>query len=87
VFHDPTIGTVRHANVPYVHSVAQQPVNQSASQPIATNVMALYQQPPTLSCLLLGTRRKLLPLLVLLGRPLLLLLLWMLISGTSIAAR
>jgi hypothetical protein len=31
-------------------------------------------------------RRKLLPLLVLLGRPLLLLL-WMLISGTSVAAR
>jgi hypothetical protein len=44
-------------------------------------------KPLTLSCLLLGTRRELLPLLVLLGRPPLLLLLWMLISGTSVAAR
>jgi hypothetical protein len=32
-------------------------------------------------------RRKLLPLLVLLGWPLLLLLLWVLIAGTSVAAR
>jgi hypothetical protein len=39
-----------------------------------------------LSCLLRRTRRKLLPLLVLLGRPLLLLL-RMLISGPSVAAR
>jgi hypothetical protein len=46
VFHDLTVGTVRHANVPYVHSIAQQLVNQSASQPIATNGMVLYQQPP-----------------------------------------
>jgi hypothetical protein len=37
--------------------------------------------------LLLRTRWKLLPLLVLLGRPLLLLLRWMLIAGTSVAAR
>jgi hypothetical protein len=45
-------------------------------------------KPLTLSCLLLRTRRKLLPLLVLLGRPLLLLLLLrILISGTSVAAR
>jgi hypothetical protein len=44
-------------------------------------------KPLTRSCLLLRTRRKLLPLLVLLGRPLLLLLQWMLISGTSVAAR
>jgi hypothetical protein len=43
-------------------------------------------KPLTLSRLLLRTRRKLLPLLVLLGRPLLLLL-WMLIAGTSVAAR
>jgi hypothetical protein len=42
----------------------------------------------TLSCLLLRMRRILLPLLVLLGWPLLLLLLLrMLISGTSVAAR
>jgi hypothetical protein len=44
-------------------------------------------KPLALSRLLLRTRRKLLPLLVLLGRPLLLLLLWMLIAGTSVAAR
>jgi hypothetical protein len=43
-------------------------------------------KPLTLSCLLLRTRRKLLPLLVLLGRPLLLLL-QMLISGMGVAAR
>jgi hypothetical protein len=46
VFHDPTVGTVRHVNVLYVHSIAQMSVNQSASQPIATNGMVLYQQPP-----------------------------------------
>jgi hypothetical protein len=46
-------------------------------------------KPLTLSrlLLLLRTRRVLLPLLVLLGRPLLLLLRWMLISGTSVATR
>jgi hypothetical protein len=43
-------------------------------------------KPLTLSRLLLRTRRELLPLLVLLGRPLLLLL-RMLVSGTSVAAR
>ena len=36
---------VRHVNVPYVHPVAQWSVNQSASQPIATSGMVLYQQP------------------------------------------
>jgi hypothetical protein len=46
VFHDPTVGTVRHVNVPFVHSVTQQSVNQSASQPIAINGMVLHQQPP-----------------------------------------
>jgi len=45
VFHDPMTGGVRHVNVPYVHPVAQQLVNQSASQPIATSGMVLYQQP------------------------------------------
>jgi hypothetical protein len=46
-------------------------------------------KPLTLSrlLLLLRTRRVLLPLLVLLGRPLLLLLRWVLIVGTSVAAR
>jgi hypothetical protein len=45
-------------------------------------------KPLTLSCLLLRTRRIMLPLLVLLGWPLLLLLLLrMLISGMSVAAR
>jgi hypothetical protein len=43
-------------------------------------------KPLTLSCLLLRTGRILLPLLVLLGQPLLLLL-WLLISGMSVAAR
>jgi hypothetical protein len=48
-----------------------------------------HRKPLALSRLLLRlrTRQKLLPLLVLLGRPLLLRLRWMLISGTSVAAR
>jgi hypothetical protein len=44
-------------------------------------------RPLTLPCLLLRPGRILLPLLVLLGQPLLLLLLGMLISGPSVAAR
>ena len=47
VFRDPMTGGVRHVNVPYIHSMAQQSVNPSASQPIATNAMALHQQIPS----------------------------------------
>jgi hypothetical protein len=45
VFHDSVVGTVRHVNVPYAHPLAQQLVNQSASQPITTTGIMLYQQP------------------------------------------
>ena len=46
VFHDPAVGLVWHVNVPHVHPMAQQSVNQSASQPITTSGIVLYQQPP-----------------------------------------
>ena len=35
---------VRHVNLPYVHPVAQQSVNQLASQPITTSGVVLFQQ-------------------------------------------
>ena len=43
VFHDPAVGSVRHVNVPHVHPMAQQSINQSASQPITTSGIVLYQ--------------------------------------------
>ena len=45
VFHDFITRGVWHVNVPYVRLVAQQSFNQSASQPVATSGMVLYQQP------------------------------------------
>ena len=45
MFHDPMVRTVQHVNVPYAHPLAQQSVNQSASQPITTTGIMLYQQP------------------------------------------
>ena len=46
VFHDPAVGSVRQVNVPYMHPMAQQSVNQSVSQPTTTSRIVLYQQPP-----------------------------------------
>ena len=45
MFHDSVARTVRHVNVPYAHPLAQQSVNQSASQPVTTTGIMLYQQP------------------------------------------
>jgi len=46
VFHDPMAGTVRRVNVPYLHPMAQQSINQAAQQMGVNNEMVLYQQPP-----------------------------------------
>ena len=45
VFHDPTAGTIRHVNVPYLYPMAQQQVNQGSPQANTNNEMVLYQQP------------------------------------------
>ena len=42
----PTVGSVRHVNVPYVQLMTQQSINQSASQPITASGIVLYQQSP-----------------------------------------
>ena len=45
IFHDPSNGSVRHVNVPYVYPVAQQQANQGSTQANTGNKMVLYQQP------------------------------------------
>jgi len=45
IFHDQMTGLLRQVNMPYTDLSAQQSASPSASQPMATAVLTMYQQP------------------------------------------